>query len=116
LNILVERTHDKSHFTRAAVLRVWTDLLGSGAVPVRRYHAVAEVAVDRLRDRTAIVRRSAMALLTTLLDNNPFASSLDEAVFVTQKEQSEAAIKLRIAVLKEKALVAAERKLGNMVT
>lgn len=51
LDMLVERTHDKSPYSRAAVLRVWQVLLEAGAVPARRVGSIAEIAVDRLLDK-----------------------------------------------------------------
>jgi hypothetical protein len=73
LDILVERVHDVNYYTRANVLEVWLSLCNDGAIPVRRYGAVAELALDRLKDKTANVRRHAISLLVSLLDNNPFA-------------------------------------------
>lgn len=51
LDMLVERTHDKSPYSRAAVLRVWQVLLEAEAVPARRVGSIAEIAVDRLLDK-----------------------------------------------------------------
>jgi hypothetical protein len=56
LDLLVERTHDVSPWTRANVLKVWMNLLETHSVPVRRIHAVAELAVDRLQDKAVNVR------------------------------------------------------------
>lgn len=107
----MERTHDISYYTRCAVLKVWTQLVEvafivirsidktlisninihislfsyqSNAVPVRRIGSVAEIAEDRIHDKTALVRKQAVALLTTLMDNNPFDSNLDMDKFVKQ--------------------------------
>lgn len=60
LDVMVERTYDNNSFTRAAVLKVWCGLVESGSVPVRRIGSVAEIAVDRLVDKTAAVRKAAM--------------------------------------------------------
>lgn len=73
LDILVERAHDVNYYTRADVLRAWAMLSEAGAIPTRRYGSVAELAFDRLKDKTAIVRKQAAALLAHLMDNNPFA-------------------------------------------
>ena len=51
LDLLVERTHDVSPWTRANVLKVWVALLESQSVPVRVVNRVAELAVDRLHDK-----------------------------------------------------------------
>ena len=86
LDMIVERTHDVNAFTRAAVLKVWSSLLESKSIPHKRVGAVAEIAVDRLFDKTAAVRKAAVCLLTTLLDYNPFSSTLD----INQFKKSEA--------------------------
>jgi len=36
LDIMVERTHDVNSFTRAAVLKVWSNLLESRSIPSKR--------------------------------------------------------------------------------
>lgn len=89
LDMLIERTHDVSPYTRAHVLKVWVGLLEAdgGALPVRRVGSVAEVAVDRLQDRNHLVRRAALGLLGALLDVNPFAGALDQLLFVKQKDE-----------------------------
>jgi hypothetical protein len=116
LDLLVERTHDVSPWTRAHVLKVWAGLLESHSVPVRAIQRVAEIALDRLKvafcckthtvnkrrryacspilippsrflsfpsvvsgvvavvqDKAVAVRKNALALLSCVLDNNPFA-------------------------------------------
>jgi condensin complex subunit 1 len=108
LNILVERTHDVNAFVRAAVLKVWIYLLEKEAVPVRRMASVGDIAVDRLFDKTAAVRKSAVALMTALLENNPFSGSLNAAPFRTRQDELDGAIKDRIAdmrvVMQESAI------------
>ena len=51
-------------------------LLEDRSVPVKRITSVVELAVDRLRDKTAAVRRQALCVLTALLENNPFSGDL----------------------------------------
>ena len=77
LNILTERAHDVSSFTRAAVLRSWSSIVESGALPLDRVQSVTNLAIDRLQDKTVAARRAATQLLTLLLDHNPFSHSLD---------------------------------------
>ena len=96
VSILIERTHDKSHFTRASVLKAWGSLLEQNAVPVRHITAICELAYDRLIDKTAIVRKNAVALLTSILDNNPFGGELELSYYVQLKQKMEVAVLERI--------------------
>jgi hypothetical protein len=87
LDILTERAHDVNPYTRATVLKVWARLLEDGAVPVKRVGSVAHIAVDRLADKNAGVRRNAVVLMTTAIENNPFSGTLDAALFRLQQEE-----------------------------
>lgn len=87
LDILVERAHDVNPYTRAVVLKVWSRLLEAGSVPVKRVGAVAQIAVDRLQDKNAAVRRNAVVLMTTAIENNPFSGTLDAALFRHQQAE-----------------------------
>jgi condensin complex subunit 1 len=60
LNILTERAHDVNSFTRAAVLKAWVVLCENRALPLLRVQGAALLAVDRLKDKTQIVRKAAM--------------------------------------------------------
>ena len=100
LNILIERTHDKNFSTRATVLKAWSSLLEASAVPLRFYGTVCDIALDRAVDKTAIVRKSAIALLVSLLDNNPFGGSLDLEAFTNMRTMVEENIINRLDVLK----------------
>lgn len=99
LDMLIERTYDVTSFTRSAVLKTWASIAEKGAIPLSRFEAVAEVAVDRLQDRTAQVRKSAISLLISLLDNNPFGGVLAGAQFAAQQKDLEEVLKNRIVKL-----------------
>jgi condensin complex subunit 1 len=60
LDILAARSHDTSSYTRSAALKTWINLTQEGAVPVARIHAVTNMAIDRLHDKTVIVRKQAL--------------------------------------------------------
>jgi condensin complex subunit 1 len=107
LDILVERVHDVSSFVRAAVLKIWTQLLERSAVPVRRIAGVAAIAADRLDDRIANVRKASVGLITALLDFNPYSSCLDARPFVLRRAAAEKALAERLADLKSTAKAAA---------
>ena len=104
LDVIVERTHDVSPYTRGAVLRVWQVLLVANAVPVRRLPNVAEIAYDRLFDKAQAVRKNALTLLTTVMDHNPYGSSLDNLQFSRQKLIFEAKLTERVETLKKQHL------------
>lgn len=75
LDVLTQRGHDQSSFTRTSVLKSFRTLLPT--LPVDRFQPVTELAIDRLKDKTVIVRRNAMILLKGCLEENPFSGSLD---------------------------------------
>ena len=100
LDIIVERTHDINYYTRAQVLKIWSSLLDSNAVPVRRYGTVCEIALDRLVDKTASVRKNAVSLLSSLIENNPFSGDLDITTFESNKVKLNAALAARIEQLR----------------
>ncbi|GMH55568.1 hypothetical protein TrST_g6467 [Triparma strigata] len=75
LDVLTQRGHDQSSFTRTSVLKSFKTLFPN--LPVSRFQPVTELAIDRLKDKTVIVRRNAMILLKGCLEENPFSGSLD---------------------------------------
>jgi hypothetical protein len=104
LDVIVERTHDTSPYTRAAVLRVWHTLLAASAVPVRRLGNVAEIAYDRLFDKAQAVRKNALTLMSAVMEHNPYGSDLDNLKFARQKLIFEAKLAERIEQLKNQHL------------
>ncbi|CAB9508762.1 Condensin complex subunit 1 [Seminavis robusta] len=77
LKILCDRVRDVSSFTRAATLRAWISVVQSRSLPAEWFIPVTELAIDRLNDKTIMVRRLSMQLLTTVLENNPFMGDLE---------------------------------------
>ena len=59
-DILCDRTHDITSFTRAASLKVLNDLTEKQSLPLDRLMPVTAIAIDRLQDKTVMVRRYAM--------------------------------------------------------
>ena len=100
LDMIVERTHDISPYTRATVLKVWHVLVSGDAVPVRRFASIAELAYDRLHDKAAAVRKAAISLLTVVMDRNPYGSSLDHLAFMQQKLLLESKLTARFELMK----------------
>lgn len=100
MNLLIERAHDKSYFTRAAILKTWASLLEANAVPVRHFSTVCDIALDRLVDKTAMVRKNAINLLTAILDNNPFGGMLDIDHYSKARNSLEASLISRVQFLR----------------
>ena len=99
LDILVERTRDTSSYTRSAVLKTWTYLVVEEALPLTRIGSIAEVALDRLHDRTAAVRKAAVGLMTALLEFNPFSGNLSAGHYKHLRDEIEKRLDARIAVV-----------------
>jgi len=79
LDLVVERSRDASHWTRAATMRACAKLVEHRAVPRDRYADVASAVCGRLKDKTAQVRKNALDSVCALLAHNPFAPVLDPA-------------------------------------
>ena len=79
LDLVVERSRDASHWTRAATMRACSKLVENRAVPRDRYADVASAVTGRLKDKTAQVRKNALDSVCALLAHNPFAPILDPA-------------------------------------
>lgn len=67
LLVLTTRIYDTSSYTRAAVLKTWISLIQSKSLPRDHFLPVTRMAVDRLQDRTVLVRKQA---LLVSLDSN----------------------------------------------
>lgn len=59
-DILCDRTCDITSFTRAAALKVLSDLTEKQSLPLDRIMPVTSIAIDRLQDKAVVVRRYAM--------------------------------------------------------
>nr|CAB3455214.1 unnamed protein product [Digitaria exilis] len=81
LEILIERCRDVSAYTRSRVLQVWAELCEENSISIGHWNEVASVASGRLEDKSAIVRKSALQLLITMLQHNPFGPQLRIATF-----------------------------------
>ena len=87
LDVMTVRAHDTSSFTRTAVLKAWNRLVAKGSLPLDRIHPVTMIAIDRLKDKTVMVRRNAMQLLTGCLEMNPFGVCLDPIPYKKKIEE-----------------------------
>ncbi|XP_015695348.1 condensin complex subunit 1 isoform X1 [Oryza brachyantha] len=87
LEILIERCRDVSAYTRSRVLQVWAELCEENAISIGLWNEVASVASGRLEDKSAIVRKSALQLLITMLQHNPFGPQLRTTTFEATLEK-----------------------------
>ncbi|GJN33322.1 hypothetical protein PR202_gb21908 [Eleusine coracana subsp. coracana] len=87
LEILIERCRDVSAYTRSRVLQVWAELCEENSISIGLWNEVASVASGRLEDKSAIVRKSALQLLITMLQHNPFGPQLKTATFEATLEK-----------------------------
>ncbi|KAJ4896045.1 Condensin complex subunit 1 [Raphanus sativus] len=87
LEILLERCRDVSAYTRSRVLQVWAELCEGHSVSIGLWNEVASITAGRLEDKSAIVRKSALSLLITMLQHNPFGPQLRIASFEATLEQ-----------------------------
>lgn len=87
MEILLERCRDVSAYTRSRVLQVWAELCEEHSVSIGLWNEVASISAGRLEDKSAIVRKSALNLLITMLQHNPFGPQLRIASFEATLEQ-----------------------------
>jgi condensin complex subunit 1 len=66
LDLLMDRVYDVSSFTRATVLKALISLTASGSLPKERVLALTKLAMDRLQDKTVMVRKQSMLVRTLL--------------------------------------------------
>ena len=65
-DILLEHVYDVSSYTRVAVMKTWATLIRAQSLPVDKLIPVTQLAIDRLQDKTVMVRRSAMQVSNPL--------------------------------------------------
>ncbi|MPC33169.1 Condensin complex subunit 1 [Portunus trituberculatus] len=76
LEHLEDHIHDVHAFIRSKVLQIWNDLIREKAVPLSRQHDVLKMVLGRLWDKSSVVRKNAIQLLTAFVNSNPFAAKL----------------------------------------
>jgi condensin complex subunit 1 len=60
LDLLSQRIYDVSSYTRSTALKAWINLVTAGALPKERVLQVTKMAMDRLHDKTVMVRKQAL--------------------------------------------------------
>jgi len=111
LDILTERVRDSSSFTRVAVLKAWATVVESDCLPLERFLPVTSLAISRLQDKTVMVRRSAMQLLTLILENNPYMGCLDPVPYMDKVKELEVYLKANMPSDIEDARAASQKEL-----
>ncbi|CAM9236529.1 unnamed protein product [Pylaiella littoralis] len=87
---LGDRALDVSPFVRLAVLRAWRSIAERRALPRARFPDAARLGRDRLHDQSSLVRKEAVKLLSTLLEYNPYNSTLDLEAHQQRSNEAEA--------------------------
>ncbi|KAE8880597.1 hypothetical protein PF005_g21015 [Phytophthora fragariae] len=87
LTVLEDRTHDINSFARGHVLKMWALLCEQGALPLHMLKNVTLMAVGRLQDKAAVVRRHSIHLLSLLLERNPFMGNLDRDFYAKKRDE-----------------------------
>ncbi|KAG7376707.1 hypothetical protein PHYPSEUDO_012862 [Phytophthora pseudosyringae] len=87
LTVLEDRTHDINSFARGHVLKMWALLCEEGALPLHMLKNVTLMAVGRLQDKAAVVRRHSIHLLSLLLERNPFMGNLDRDFYTNKRDE-----------------------------
>lgn len=67
------------HFLLQALL-VWSELITEKAVPLSRQHQVLKLVLGRLQDKSLVVRKNAVQLLTAFIKGNPFAAKVNKHI------------------------------------
>jgi hypothetical protein len=81
VDIIAERTQDVNSFVRAAALKAMAELCVYNALPLASWDLAADLGMQRLYDNKSTVRRHAVVLLGTLMENNPFNSQLEPGLY-----------------------------------
>ena len=105
---LEDHIHDVNAFVRSGVLQVsftkenmsneirvifgsqiWSKLCSANAIPLKRQQRLLQLVIGRLHDKSSNVRKQAVQLLTTLLQCNPFAASMQVEELSSQLKQEQ---------------------------
>ncbi|BFZ23473.1 hypothetical protein BsWGS_26512 [Bradybaena similaris] len=87
---LEDHIHDVNAFVRSKVLQIWLHVVTEKCLPLLRQESVMTLVVGRLNDKSSIVRKNAIQLVTALLKSNPFAAQLGIEDLQTNYEKEKA--------------------------
>ncbi|XP_062136373.1 condensin complex subunit 1 [Drosophila sulfurigaster albostrigata] len=88
LDNLLAHVNDISAHVRSKVMHIWHHLKEQHAIPLSFQIKVLREAVDRLEDKSSLVRRAAIQLIKAFLENNPYSGklTLEELIKKHEKE------------------------------
>ncbi|XP_035829509.1 condensin complex subunit 1, partial [Aplysia californica] len=90
---LEDHIHDVNAFVRSKVLQIWLSIVTEQCLPLLQQESLMALVVGRLHDKSSIVRRHALQLLTALLKSNPFAAQLPVEDLRSNYEKEKAQLK-----------------------
>lgn len=76
LDHIYSHIHDVNAHVRAKALSIWWQMKQDNAVPLIWLSPVVKLAVGRLEDKSTLVRKSAIHLIKSYLERNPYAAKL----------------------------------------
>jgi hypothetical protein len=86
-DLLFERIYDVNPYTRSALMKCFTSLVEKHVLPLNKFLCLTELVINRLLDKNFLVRKSSIALLTALVENNPFSAILSKEVFIAKLKE-----------------------------
>ena len=114
LTLLKERMYDVTAFTRSCCLKMWTRLCEMNAIPISRVLPVTKIAIGRLSDKSAIVRKSAARYLQTVASCGLFGHDLSMFFVCTLKKKR--ILHTHITKQKRTGLTACEKRFEDAKT
>ncbi|EGD75262.1 hypothetical protein PTSG_06915 [Salpingoeca rosetta] len=91
--ILEERLVDVSAYVRKQALQVWQQLAREKAIPLKQLQQIVPACLQRLEDKSSLVRKQAIAFMTTIMRCNPYGDRLDSSSFAATLAEEEAKLK-----------------------
>ncbi|KAJ8903988.1 hypothetical protein NDN08_000518 [Rhodosorus marinus] len=87
-DVLVARVCDVNAFTRSRTIQAWMRLAEAHVVTHYELAELAQLVTDRLHDKAAAVRKSALQLWQVIMEHNPFSPTLSRQMVETAKESA----------------------------
>uniref|UniRef100_A0A6B2KWU1 Uncharacterized protein n=1 Tax=Arcella intermedia TaxID=1963864 RepID=A0A6B2KWU1_9EUKA len=89
LDVLLERFHDVTSYTRVQVLKTWAGLAQNKCIPIKYYNQVTASISERLVDKSQQVRKKALQTLEDILEYNPYTPQLKYDRLKKQRERAQ---------------------------
>ncbi|XP_006814852.2 condensin complex subunit 1-like [Saccoglossus kowalevskii] len=104
MDILEDHIHDVNAFVRSRVLQIWLRICNARAIPLSRHKDVMNLTIGRLEDKSSLVRKQAIQLISVFLSSNPFAAKLPVQDLRTKLEEEKNKLKEMIDAQPENAI------------